>query len=149
MSAVWFDSNDVGDTFEFGTVHVIEDEILEFAKKYDPQPFHIDKVEATKSIYGGLIASGWHTISMCMRLIVENMIGPDSGSLGSPGVNDLAWSRPVRPGDTLKMRAELIEKIPSKSKLDRGFWIIRFIAFNQNDEAVLSMTPKIYLRKRI
>ena len=148
MSGVWFNSNDVGDMFEFGEIHVTENEILEFAKKYDPQPFHLDKTEAAKSIYGGLIASGWHTVSMCMRLIVDNMLVPDSGCLGSPGVNGLAWSRPVRPEDILKIKAELIEKIPSKSKPDRGFWIVKFVAFNQNDEEVLSMTPKIYLLKR-
>ena len=147
MSAIWFDSNDVGDTFEFGEVHVTEDEILEFAKKYDPQPFHIDKVEASNSIYGGLIASGWHTISMCMRLIVENMLIPNSGCLGSPGADNVSWSKPVRSGDALKVKAELLEKIPSKSKPDRGFWIIKFIAFNQNNEDVMNMSIKIYLRK--
>ena len=111
MSAIWFDSNDVGDTFEFGKVHVTEDEILEFAKKYDPQPFHVDKAEAENSIYGGLIASGWHTISMCMRLIVENMLIPDSGCLGSPGAENVTWSQPVRSGDVLRVKSEILEKI--------------------------------------
>ena len=100
------------------------------------------------SIYGGLIASGWHTISMCMRLIVDNMLIPDSGCLGSPGADNVMWSQPVRPGDILKVKAELLEKIPSKSKPDRGFWVIKFIAFNQNNEDVMNMTIKINLRKR-
>tara|TARA_Y100000996_G_scaffold414874_1_gene407159 strand:- start:1196 stop:1645 length:450 start_codon:yes stop_codon:yes gene_type:complete len=147
MSAIWFDSNDVGDTFEFGEVHVTEDEILEFAKKYDPQPFHVDKAEAENSIYGGLIASGWHTISMCMRLIVENMLIPDSGCLGSPGAENVTWSKPVRSGDVLKVKAELLDKIQSKSKPDRGFWVIKFVAINQNQEDVMNMSIKIYLRK--
>ena len=148
MSGVWFDSNDVGDMFEFGEIRVTENEILEFAKKYDPLPFHIDKVEASKSIYGTLIASGWHTVSMCMRLIVDNLLVPDSGCLGSPGADNVTWSQPVRSGDVLRVKAELLEKIPSKSKPDRGFWIIKFISFNQKNEDVMNMTIKIYLRKR-
>lgn len=145
---VWYDDCEVGHVFEFGKVTMTKEEIIDFARKYDPQPFHVDEEAATASMYGGIIASGWHTVSVCMRLIVDNMMGPDSGSIGSPGLSEVSWPKPVRPGDTLRLRAEILEKIPSKSKPDRGFWRVRFAALNQNDEEVAVMVPLQYFLKR-
>ena len=148
MPGVWYDDYDAGHVFEFGDVTMVEDEIIDFATKFDPQPFHVDKLAAADGMYGGIIASGWHTVSVCMRMIVDNMMGPDSGSLGSPGLSEVSWPKPVRPGDTLRLRAEILEKIPSKSKPDRGFWRVRFAALNQHDEEVAVMVPMQYFMKR-
>lgn len=148
MPGVWYDDYETGHVFEFGHVTMNKDEIIDFATKYDPQPFHVDEEAAAASIYGGVIASGWHTVSVCMRMIVDNMMGPGSGSLGSPGLSEVSWPRPVRPGDTLRLRAEILEKIPSKSKPDRGFWRVRFGGLNQHDEEVVVMVPMQYFLKR-
>ena len=145
---VWYDDCEVGHVFECGEVTIIKEEIIEFARKYDPQPFHVDEEAAAASMYGGIIASGWHTVSVCMRLIVDNMMGPDSGGIGSPGLSEVSWPKPVRPGDTLRLRAEIIEKILSRSKPDRGFWRVRFTALNQDDEEVVVMVPLQYFLKR-
>ena len=148
MPGIWYNDYETGHVFEFGNVTMVEEEIIDFATKYDPQPFHIDKSAAAAGMYGGIIASGWHTVSVCMRIIVDNMMGPDSGSLGSPGLSEVSWPKPVRPGDTLRLRAEILEKIPSKSKRDRGFWRVRFAALNQNNEEVAVMVPMQYFMKR-
>ena len=145
---VWYDDCEVGHVFECGEVTMVKEEIVEFARKYDPQPFHVDEEAAAASMYGGIIASGWHTASVCMRLIVDNMMGPDSGGIGSPGLSEMSWPKPVRPGDTLRLRGEIIEKIPSRSKPDRGFWRVRFTALNQDGEEVIVMAPLQYFLKR-
>ncbi|MEF8854533.1 MAG: MaoC/PaaZ C-terminal domain-containing protein, partial [Haloarculaceae archaeon] len=97
--------------FEFGSYEVTREEVLEFGDSYDPQAFHVDEEAASESMFGGLIASGWHTAAMTMRLIVDNYL-TDSGAIGSPGVDDLRWPAPVRPGDVLRVRAEPVEKEP-------------------------------------
>ena len=148
MAGVWYDDHDVGHVFEFGEVTMVKEEIIGFARKYDPQPFHVDDEAAAASVYGGIIASGWHTVCACMRLIVDNMMGSESGSIGSPGLSEVSWPKPVRPGDTLRLRGEILEKIPSKSKPDRGFWRVRFVALNQDDEEVAVMVPLQYFLKR-
>ena len=148
MAGVWYDDYDIGHVFEFGEVTMVEEEIIGFARKYDPQPFHVDEEAAAASVYGGIIASGWHTVCVCMRLIVDNMMGSESGSIGSPGLSEVSWPKPVRPGDTLRLRGEILEKIPSKSKPDRGFWRVRFAALNQDDEEVAVMVPLQYFLKR-
>jgi len=148
MAGVWYDDYDVGHVFEYGEVTVVKEEIIGFARKYDPQPFHVDEEAAAAGVYGGIIASGWHTVCICMRLIVDNMMGSESGSIGSPGLSEVSWPKPVRPGDTLRLRGEILEKIPSKSKPDRGFWRVRFAALNQDDEEVAVMVPLQYFLKR-
>ena len=148
MAGVWYDDYDVGHVFEYGEVTVVKEEIIGFARKYDPQPFHVDEEAAAAGVYGGIIASGWHTVCLCMRLIVDNMMGSESGSIGSPGLSEVSWPKPVRPGDTLRLRGEILEKIPSKSKPDRGFWRVRFAALNQDDEEVAVMVPLQYFLKR-
>lgn len=148
MPGIWYDDYEAGHVLEFGNTIMVEEEIIDFAMKFDPQPFHVDKSAAAASIYGGIIASGWHTLAVCMRMIVDNMMGAGSGGLGSPGLSEVRWPKPVRPGDTLRLHAEILEKIPSKSKPDRGFWRVRFTALNQNNEEVAVMVPMQYFMKR-
>lgn len=107
----YFEDMEVGDVKEFGERTVTEEEIRSFAEEYDPQPFHVDKEAAANSQFGGLIASGWHTASVCMRLLVDNHLS-ESASAGARGVRELKWIRPVRPGDTITCRLEILEKEP-------------------------------------
>ncbi len=127
-----------GEVLEFGDYLVTEEEIIDFAKRYDPQPFHIDHGAAEKSIYGGLIASGWMTGSIVMRLLVDNFISPLS-SMGSPGVDEIRWTKPVRPGDRLKLRVTVVETRRSHSKPDRGIVQVQEEAINQDGETVMSI----------
>jgi len=135
----YFDDYAPGATYECGSVSVEEANIIAFAKEFDPQPFHVDPVAAAAGPFGGLIASGWQTTSMMMRLLVERFVSPESG-LGAAGVDEIRWPKPVRPGDTLHVRASVLEARRSKSKPDRG--IVRSLAevTNQHDETVLRMT---------
>src|SRR3990170_3565485 len=114
------------------------EEIIEFAKRYDPQPFHVDEEEAKHSIFGGLVASGWHTVSLCMRLMCDAYL-LDAASLGSPEVKRVQWKHPVRPGDTLKLRMEVLAAQPSRSKPDRGVVLHRWEVFNQRGECVMTL----------
>ncbi|MEJ7799923.1 MAG: MaoC/PaaZ C-terminal domain-containing protein, partial [Ilumatobacter sp.] len=109
----YFDDFAVGDVFELGEIEVTEFDIVEFATKYDPQPFHIDVDAAEASPFGGLIASGWHTGSMYMRLLVDGLL-QDSSSQGASGIEDMRWLAPVRPGDTLRARYEVVEAARSE-----------------------------------
>jgi len=120
----FFEDYPVGEVAEFGDHLVTEAEIVEFATRYDPQPFHIDREAAAGSIYGGLIASGWMTAACAMRMLADHYLSPLS-SLGSPGIDELRWLRPVRPGDRLRMRVTVLESQRSRSKPDRG--IVRFL----------------------
>ena len=114
-----FDDYVVGETFEFGETIVSEADIIAFARQFDPQPFHIDPVAARSSIFGGLIASGWHTAALAMRLFVDHVLSPEN-SLGSPGVDELRFPAPVRPGARLGIRVTVTETRPSRSRSDRG-----------------------------
>jgi len=122
-----------------GTVLVTEEEIIEFAKRYDPQVFHTDPVAARGSIYGGLVASGWHTAAMAMRLIVENYLS-GVASVGSPGVDEVRWLKPVRPGDKLSVRVTVLESRRSESKPDRG--IVRSLVEVLNQDMAVVMSFK-------
>jgi acyl dehydratase len=123
---------------EFGSIRVDEAELIEFARRYDPQPFHIDADAAAKGAFGGLIASGWHTGSLMMRLLVEHYLSPVSG-LGSPGLDEVRWLAPVRPGDTLSARVTILETRRSQSKPDRGLVRAKMEVLNQRREVVMSM----------
>lgn len=128
-----------GDTHEFpGRYTFTRDAIVGFAREYDPQPFHVDEEAASRSIYGGLIASGWQTVWVTFRLAVDGLIGRVA-SMGSPGVDEIRWLAPVRPGDTVRVRAEVLEVRPSRSKPDRGLVRVRYETSNQRDELVLTM----------
>ncbi|MFC7177605.1 MaoC family dehydratase [Halosegnis marinus] len=107
----YFEDMAVGDTMEFGSHTVTREEILDFAEQFDPQPFHVDEEAAERSQFGGLIASGWHTASLCMRMLVDNHLS-EAASAGARGVRELKWIRPVRPGDTLTCRLEVLDTDP-------------------------------------
>lgn len=143
----YFEDYPVGEVFEFGPIEVDEEEVLAFATRYDPQPMHIDPQFAAKGPFGGLIASGWHTLSLMMRLMVDNYSSTNAG-LASPGVDEVRWTRPVRPGDRLTLRATVLEAIPSRSKPDRG--VIRSLmeAVNQNGEVVASFKGMNLITRR-
>ena len=139
----------VGQTMEFPPRTVSEDEIVAFARDYDPQPFHLDKEAARQSLFGGLCASGWHTAGMMMRMLVDNVIGKYA-SMGSPGVDQLRWVKPVFPGDTLHLRGEILDVKPSRSKPDRGVVTSRYEMKNQKGETVLTMQAKgMYARRPV
>lgn len=124
-----------GQVYELGEAKVSEAEILEFARKFDPQPFHIDPEAARRSMYGGLIASGWHTASLYMGLMVRNLL-KDASSLGSAGIDELRWLKPVRPGDTLRARLTVTSVRPSSKRADRGTVFTQGEMFNQQGERV-------------
>ena len=134
----YFEDYELGATYEFGSVTVTEAEIIEFAERFDPQPFHIDPELAQHSIYGGIIASGWHTGSIMMRLMVDNYVSSVAG-MGSPGVEEMRWPIPVRGGDELSIRITVLEKRRSKSKPDRGIMKNLNELLNQNREVVMEM----------
>lgn len=137
----------VGQAMEFPPRTVNEDEIIAFARDYDPQPFHLDKEAAKQSLFGGLCASGWHTAGLMMRMLVDNMIGKYA-SMGSPGVDQLRWVKPVFPGDTLHLHGEVVDVKPSRSKPDRGVITSRYEMKNQKGETVLTMQAKgMYARR--
>jgi acyl dehydratase len=133
----WFEDHVAGDVVEFGDHLVTEDEIVEFAHRYDPQPFHTDPVAARQSSFGGLVASGWMTGAIVMRLMCEHFIAPTS-AMGSPGVDQLRWRYPVRPLDRLRVRVSVLETRRSRSKPDRGSLLLRQEALNQRGEVVMS-----------
>mgnify|MGYP006419006343 FL=1 len=142
----------VGAEREFGHYEVTEEEVIAFGNRYDNQPFHIDKEAAKDSIYGGLIASGWHTCAMFMRMACDAQNDEGGGermaSLGSPVFDDLKWLLPVRPGDILSVRTRILSATPSRSKQDRGTMRIQIWVSNQKNEIVLEMTSMgRYLRR--
>jgi len=136
-----------GAVFEYGEISVSEAEIVEFARRFDPQYIHVDRAQAAQGPFGGLIASGWHTAAMMMRLIVDNFL-PKRASLGSPGIDELRWLRPVRPGDMLRVRLSVLEATRSRSKPDRG--VVRTLCevLNQDREVVLSLRAMNIIARR-
>jgi acyl dehydratase len=143
----WFEDYVPGTSAEFGGVTVTEDDILTFARQYDPQPFHTDPEAAARTAYGGLIASGWHTVAVTMRVLVDHYLSRVA-SLGSPGIDELRWTRPVRPGDHLRVRVTVLEARPSRSKPDRGLVRSHIEVLNHHDEVVMTLTAMNLLRRR-
>ncbi len=147
MSDVWYESFKVGDTVRSPGKTLSEAEIIDWAFKYDPQPFHIDKTAAEESIYGGIIASGWQIAAVAFRMLMHtNIFG--NASLGSPGLDELRWRQPVRPGDTISTVVRVTETRVSKSKPDRGLVTLSYEIVNQNDEVVASFKAVQLLRRR-
>jgi len=133
----YFEDIEVGDVYEpDGRYEVTEAEVKEFAEQYDPQPFHVDEEAAADSIFGSLAASGWHTAAMCMRLIVDDFLEPET-SMGARGVNELRWKQPVFPGDTLRVAVEVLEKRESESNPEMGHVRMEMRGYNQDDEMVI------------
>jgi acyl dehydratase len=134
----YFEDFQIGRVWEIDGPVLSAQEIIEFATRFDPQYFHVDESAAKGSPFGGLVASGWHTVGICMRLICEAYL-LDSASLGSPGVDEVRWTKPVRPDDKLRLRMTVLEATPSRSKPDRGTVLHRWEVFNQHDEVVMKM----------
>ena len=138
----------VGERASFGHYQVTREEVLEFARKYDAQPFHLSDEAAAKTHFGRLAASGWHTCAMTMAMLVENLEAHPQAGLGSPGVDELRWLKPVFPGDTLRCESEIIEVRPSRSKPDLGSYRSNVSVFNQHDEPVLRFTSIVLIARR-
>ena len=136
-----------GAVHEFGPVTITQDDIIQFGKQFDPQIFHTDPQGARETVYGGLIASGWHTCGLFMRLFVSQYL-PGPASLGSPGVDELRWLKPVRPGDELSLRVTVHEVKPSRSKPDRGVLFSFCEMLNQKREVVSTMMAMNLIRYR-
>ncbi|OJY63456.1 MAG: acyl dehydratase [Rhodospirillales bacterium 70-18] len=143
----WFEDFTPGLVSEFGDHEITEQEIIDFARRYDPQPFHTDPEAAKRSSFGGLIASGWNTVGVLMRMLVDHQV-PANASLGSPGIDEIRWLKPVRPGDRLRARVTVQEATRSRSKPDRG--VVRSLneVLNQHGEVVMTMRGMMLLRAR-
>ncbi|MGH3002345.1 MAG: MaoC family dehydratase [Gaiellaceae bacterium] len=137
----------VGDVTELGPVDVPEDELLAFARRYDPQPFHVDAAAARTGPFGGLIASGWQTAAIFMGMFVREIL-LDSASLGSPGVEQIRWTAPVRPGDRLTARATIVDSRPSETNPARGTVIISSEVFNQEGTLVMTLKARSFFARR-
>lgn len=147
MQERYFDDFEPGQSFDSKGVTLSESQILDFALLYDPQPFHLDKEAAAEGPFNGLIASGFQTLAVAFRIFYQaNVI--NACSMGSPGLDELRWLRPVRPGDTLKVKATVREKRPSKSKPDRGTLFMDYAVTNQKDEPVMTFTAIHILSRR-
>jgi acyl dehydratase len=143
----WFEDYVPGAVAEFGAVTMDEAGIIAFAERFDPQPMHTDPLAAAEGAYGGLIASGWHTAAAMMRLLVDHYLS-GVASLGSPGIDELRWSRPVRPGDTLRVRTTVLEANRSRSKPDRGMVRTLVEVLNQDGQVVMSLKAMNLFRCR-
>jgi acyl dehydratase len=147
MAFRYFEDFSEGDTLELGQFGLTEADIIDFARKYDPQPMHVDPEAARGSIYGGLIASGWQTVTSYMRLLVDGMMA-DSDSKGSPGIDNLRWLKPVRPGDQLSARITVLEARASNSRPDWGIVRSRGEVVNQTGEIVMQLEAVNFFGRR-
>jgi acyl dehydratase len=143
----YFEDYVVGAVYEYGYITVTEAEILDFAQVYDPQPIHVDPKFAARGPFGGLIASGWHTSAIMMRMFADHCLSRVA-SLASPGIDELRWPAPVRPGDTLRLRATIVEARRSRSKPDRGLVRTRAELINDRAEVVLRLTAMNLIKAR-
>lgn len=147
MATLYWEDFTPGRVFELGSVTVSEDEILDFGRRFDPQPFHTDPEAAAESPFGGLIASGWHTGSLWMRLYVDAVLA-DSDSRGSPGVEEVRWRAPVRPGDTLSGRVEVVDAQPSSKDPTRGTVFTESSMTNQDGVVVMTFKGRGHFGRR-
>jgi acyl dehydratase len=144
----YLEDMEVGETASFGSYRVTREEVIEFASKYDPQPFHLSDEAAARTYFGRISASGWHTAAMTMRMLVDHMTTDEHAGLGSPGIDELRWLKPVYPGDTLRVESKLIEVRPSRSRPDMGSTKSETTVFNQHGEAVMTMKSRGLMRRR-
>ena len=143
---IYFEDLKVGTIADYGSYEVTREEVLEFARKYDPQPFHLSDDEAAKTHFGRIAASGWHTAAMTMRLCVASDFRPAGGILGIGG--ELNWLKPVRPGDTLRVVTDIVELRASASKPDRGICRLRQVTINQRGEPTMEQETTVFLKRR-
>jgi acyl dehydratase len=146
MNKLYLEDFFIGQKFGSGQLHVDADQIKAFAAAYDPQPFHLDEAAAKESFFGGLAASGWHTAAMTMRLLVNSDFKPAGGVIGAS--NEISWTRPVRPGDQLRVESEVIEVRPSKSRPEQGSIKVRTTTLNQNEEPVQVLIANLVVPRR-
>jgi acyl dehydratase len=145
---IYLEDLEIGTETYFGSYEVTREEVIEFAGKYDPQPFHLSDEAAAGTHFGRLAASGWHTCAMTMAVIARHVVATEQAGLGSPGIDDLRWLKPVYPGDTLHVASKIVETRPSRSKPDIGtFWTATTVT-NQHDQPVLTFTSIVLMRRR-
>ena len=147
VSKRYFEDFAVGQTFGSGRIRVEPERIKSFAAEFDPQPFHLDEAAASRSIFGGLAASGWHTAALTMRLLVDSGLDPAGGIVGA-GFDELRWPRPVRPGDELHLESEVLEARPSRTRPEQGWVKMRTTTSNQNGEPVQILVANLVVPRR-
>jgi len=145
---IYFEDLIVDAEREFGSYEVTREEVIEFARKYDPQPFHLSDEAAAKTHFGRLAASGWHTAAMTMAVIARRVVNEEQAGLGSPGIDELRWKKPVFPGDTLHVRGKILEKTPSRSRPEMGSFRTQTTVTNQNGEVVMTFISIVLIRRR-
>jgi acyl dehydratase len=144
----YFEDLEIGAETYFGSYEVTREEVLEFARKYDPQPFHVSDEAAAKTHFGRLAASGWHTCAMTMAVIARKVVDSDQAGLGSPGIDELRWLKPVYTGDTLHVRGTIVDKTPSRSRPEMGSFRTETIVTNQDDVPVMRFTSIVLISRR-
>ena len=145
---MYFEDLEEGSTASFGAYQVAREEVIDFARRYDPQPFHLSDEAAAQTHFGRISASGWHTCAMVMRMMVDNITERRHAGLGSPGLDELRWLRPVYPGDTLRVETTLIDKTPSRSRPEMGSFRSEVKVFNQDDVLIATMKSIGLIRRR-
>lgn len=145
---IYFEDLETGIETFFGSYEVTREEVLEFARKYDPQPFHLSDEAAARTHFGRLAASGWHTAAMTMSVIARHAVAHEQASLGSPGIDELRWKKPVYPGDTLHVKGQVIEKTPSRSRPEMGSYRTHTTVTNQAGVPVMTFTSIVLILRR-
>jgi acyl dehydratase len=145
---IYFEDLQVGAETEFGSYKVTREEVLEFARKYDPQPFHLSDEEAAKTHFKRLSASGWHTAAMTMGVIARYVVDDQQAGLGSPGIDEIRWKKPVYPGDTLYVGGRILDKTPSRSRPEMGSFRTETTVTNQEGEVVMTFISIVLIRRR-
>ncbi|MEO7654932.1 MAG: MaoC family dehydratase [Sphingomicrobium sp.] len=145
---LYFEDLEIGAEANYGTYEVTREEVIEFARKYDPQPFHLSDEEAAKTHFGRIAASGWHTCAMTMAVVARYTVAHGYQGLGAPGIDELRWKRPVYPGDTLTVTGEIVEKTPSRSKPEIGSFRTATTVANQHGEPVMTFTSIVLMRRK-
>lgn len=148
MFKIFYEDIVIGETESYGRYEVTRDEVIDFASKYDPQPFHLDEEAAKHSVFGGLCASGWHTCAMMMRMIVDNMMANKAAGMGSPGLDGVEWKKPVMVGDILSVKSTPTEKRESKSRKNIGLVKGTNEVFNQHGDLVMVVRTNYIMAKR-
>jgi acyl dehydratase len=145
---IYFEDLPIGVETEFGSYDVTREEVIEFARKYDPQPFHLDDEAAAKTHFGRIAASGWHTTAMTMAVIARAVVAEEQAGLGSPGIDELRWLKPVYPGDRITVRGTILDKTPSRSKPGIGSFRTQTVVTNQDGVDVMRFTSIVLIRRR-